>query len=156
MANDNARLTQAGYDRLQVELGKLKEQRVITIAEVKAARELGDLKENGDYHAAREAYGWLEGRIQALEAKLDGAQIVADGEIDERVDLGVPITVRNEQTGEKLHYTIVDGAEVAFYDNAISADSPIGEAMLGLKVNEVAEVETPRGFIPYTILQLGE
>ena len=156
MSLHNTKLTRDGYERLTEELTRLKAQRVVTIHEVKTARELGDLRENGDYHAAREAYGWLEGRIQALEAKLDGALIMADGEADDRVSLGVPVTVRNEESGEVFTYTIVDGAEISYVENGISAASPLGEALLDLRVGEVVEVETPRGYVPYTILASGE
>ena len=156
MANKNAQLTRDGYERLKAELAQLKERRVTTIDEVKTAREYGDLKENGEYHAAREAYGWLEGQIRALEAKLDGAEILPDGIEYTEVVLGVPITVRKEATGEVLHFTIVDAAEIEYVDNGISEESPLGAGLLGWPVGDQAEVETAAGLAYYTILKVGE
>ena len=155
MALRNAQLTRAGYERLQQELAEMKAKRVVTIDEVKTAREYGDLKENGEYHAAREAYGWLEARIKALEAKLDGAKVIEDADADE-VSLGVPIVVRNDDTGEVFHFTIVDAAEMDYVDNGISMESPLGECLLGYRVGEVADLETPKGYVPYTILAVGD
>jgi transcription elongation factor GreA len=152
----NAQLTRAGYERLKEELAAMKQKRVTTIDEVKTAREYGDLKENGEYHAAREAYGWLEARIRDLEAKLDGA-VVLEGEAGaDEVSLGVPVVVRNDESGEVFHYTIVDAAEMDYVDNGISMESPLGECLLGYRVGEVADVETPRGYVPYTILSVGD
>ncbi len=155
MSQRNAQLTRTGYDRLVAELAELKRQRVVVIEDVKTAREYGDLKENGEYHAAREAYGFLEGKIQALEAKLAGAEILDDSALDEVIP-GVVVTVRNENSGELLRYTFVDVAEIDYVENGISLEAPLAEALLYLRVGDDTEVETPRGTITYTVVAIGD
>jgi len=155
VSQGNAQLTRSGYERLKAELAEMKRQRVIIIEDVKTAREYGDLKENGEYHAARESYGFLEGKIQALEAKLAGAEIIEPTGYDEVVP-GVVVTVRNENTGELLRYTFVDVAEIEYVENGISLQAPLAEALMYLRVGDDTEVETPRGTISYTIVSIGD
>ena len=155
MAAIQAQFTREGYDRLQAELEDLKAQRVTVRQEIKEARELGDLKENAGYHAAREQQGMLEARISNLEERLEDAIIVDNPSFDE-VMLGVPVEVKNLDNGKTRFYTIVASEELEFTEGAASEESPIGQALLEKKVGEIAEVEGPNGIVKFEILQIGK
>jgi transcription elongation factor GreA len=151
MAGLQAQFTRDGYERLKKELEELKSQRVSIREEIKEARELGDLRENAGYHAAREAQGILEARISSLEQRLEDA-IVVDNLSFEEVVLGVPVTVKNLSTGATRVYTIVASEELDFTDNAASEESPIGQAILGKKQGDVVDVN---GAVQLEIVQIG-
>lgn len=155
MSSTQAQFTRAGHDRLQAELEDLKSQRVTIRQEIKEARELGDLKENAGYHAAREQQGMLEARISNLEERLEDAIIVDNPSFDE-VMLGVPVEVKNLENGKTRFYTIVASEELEFTEGAASEESPIGQALLEKKVGDVAEVEGPNGIVKFEILQIGK
>ena len=155
MAAIQAQFTREGYDRLQVELEDLKSQRVTIRQEIKEARELGDLKENAGYHAARETQGMLEARISNLEERLEDAIIVDNPSFDE-VMLGVPVEVKNLENGKTRFYTIVASEELEFTEGAASEESPIGQALLEKKIGDIAEVEGPNGIVRFEILQIGK
>ena len=155
MSAIQAQFTREGYNRLQVELEELKSQRVTIRQEIKEARELGDLKENAGYHAAREQQGMLEARISNLEERLEDAIIVDNLSFDE-VMLGVPVEVKNLDNGKTRFYTIVASEELEFTDGAASEESPIGQALLEKKVGDIAEVEGPNGIVKFEILQIGK
>ena len=155
MAAIQAQFTREGYTRLQAELEDLKTQRVTIRQEIKEARELGDLKENAGYHAAREQQGMLEARISNLEERLEDAIIVDNPTFDE-VMLGVPVEVKNLDNGKTRFYTIVASEELEFTEGAASEESPIGQALLEKKVGDIAEVEGPNGIVKFEILQIGK
>ena len=155
MAAIQAQFTREGYNRLQVELEDLKSQRVTIRQEIKEARELGDLKENAGYHAARETQGMLEARISNLEERLEDA-IIVDNPSFEEVMLGVPVEVKNLESGATRFYTIVASEELEFTEGAASEESPIGQALLEKKVGDIAEVEGPNGIVRFEILQIGK
>ena len=155
MSAIQAQFTREGYTRLQAELEDLKAQRVTIRQEIKEARELGDLKENAGYHAARETQGMLEARITNLEERLEDALIVDNPSFDE-VMLGVPVEVKNLDNGKTRFYTIVASEELEFTEGAASEESPIGQALLEKKVGDVAEVEGPNGIVKFEILQIGK
>lgn len=153
MAGLQAQFTREGYDRLKLELEQLKQERIALREEVKEARELGDLRENAGYHAARQALGILEGRIESLEKRLEDPIIVeGDASFDEVV-LGVPVTVKNLASGVERVYTIVGSEELEFTENAASEESPIGQAILGKKLGDVVNVN---GAVDLEILKIGE
>ncbi len=156
MAGDRPVLTQAGYERLQAELESLRQKRVEVIEEVRLTRSYGDLRENYGYHAARQAYGIIEGQIKALELKLSDAKVIEEDSALEEVSVGVPVTVRIEQTGRLVTYTICDGGELEMVEGGISSDSPLAEALLYLSVGDETEAETPRGAMKMTIVQIGD
>ncbi|MBW3635400.1 MAG: GreA/GreB family elongation factor, partial [Armatimonadetes bacterium] len=122
MSSLQAQFTREGYEKLKAQLEELKTQRVTIREEVKEARELGDLKENAGYHAAREAQGIIEARINSLEARLEDAVIVDNLSLDEVV-LGVPVKVKNLSTQTERFYTVVGSEEMEFTENAASEDS---------------------------------
>ncbi len=155
MAAQQAPLTKASYERLQAELKSLKARRDELRDEVELTRSYGDLRENAGYHAAREAYGIVEGQIQAAEQKLARAVVLPDDAVFDEVTIGVPVTVRDDTTDKVITYTLCDASEVREVENGVSAESPLGEALLFLRVGEVAEAVTPRGTMHLTVLSIG-
>ncbi len=152
-----ARFTREAYERLQAELDTLKQKRNEVRLDVKETREQGDLKENFAYHAAREQQGILEARINGLESRLGSANIIEPGEILDEVVLGVPVTVHMEGAPKERSYTIVSPEEMEDFslEGVASSESAIGQALLGRKVGETVEVESPRGAVRFAIKSVG-
>ncbi|MFL0805027.1 MAG: transcription elongation factor GreA [Agarilytica sp.] len=147
-------MTVAGEKALRDELEKLKKvDRPRIVADIAEAREHGDLKENAEYHAAREQQGFCEGRIQEIEAKLSTAQVidVVSMPAGERVIFGVTVDLINVETDEEITYQIVGEDEASIKDNKISVTSPIARALIGKEVGDVALVRAPGGDIEYEI-----
>jgi transcription elongation factor GreA len=152
-------MSQSAVDRLRQELDELtRVRRPEVVARIKAARELGDLRENAEYHAAREEQSFLEGRVQLLEERLRNAVIVVEpaadpAEASPRVRLGSEVTV--ELDGEELRYVLVGTAEANAAAGRISTASPVGAALLGARAGETVEVRTPRGAVRYRVVSVG-
>jgi len=139
--------------RLEAELDQLtRVQRPQVVARIKAARELGDLKENADYQAAREEQSFLEGRVRLVEDRLRYAVVLDEGP-SSHVVLGSLVTV--EQAGDELTYTIVGSTEADPASGRISTASPVGAALLGAKPGDEVEVRTPRGSVRYRVVSIG-
>ncbi len=157
MAATEPRFTRQGHERLQTELDTLKAQRAEIINDIKEAREQGDLKENHAYHHAKDMQGMAEARIAQLEARLSGATILEEGEIVDEVIQGVPVHVRALESGQERTYTIVTPEELDDDDleGGASTDSPVGQALLGKRQGEIAEVQGPNGVIKFEVLQIG-
>ncbi len=141
-----------GLERLQAELAELIAQRPEVVKRIATAREHGDLKENAEYHAAREEQGFLEGRINALEAKLKVAVVVEPTERGASVELGSHVRV--EVDGEEERLTIVGAAEANIREGRVSSASPVGAALMGRRVGDLVEIITPGGRIAYTVLAI--
>jgi transcription elongation factor GreA len=141
-----------GLERLRAELDGLVAERPGVIRRIATAREHGDLKENAEYHAAREEQGFLEGRIKALEAKLKVAQVVAPTERGAHVELGS--RVRLEEDGEESVLQVVGAAEANSREGRISRNSPVGAALMGRRVGDAVTIVTPGGEIRYRILEI--
>ncbi|MDH3651555.1 MAG: transcription elongation factor GreA [Saprospiraceae bacterium] len=146
-------LTQEGYDRLRAELDEMKtdgrEEVANAIAE---AREKGDLSENAEYDAAKDAQGLLELRINELEKALANARILDASQLDSsKVTVLSNVTIKNKRSGKKLTYKLVSESEADLKEKKISVKSPIGQGLLGKKVGEVAEISTPGGVIEFEI-----
>jgi transcription elongation factor GreA len=143
-------LSQSALDRLRAELDDLTQvKRREVVARIKTARELGDLRENADYTAAREEQSFLEGRVQALEDRLRRAVVVEESGAG-RVVLGS--AVRVETDGDELTYTIVGSTEADPAAGRLSSASPVGAALLGAVPGAEVEVRTPRGPVRYRVL----
>ncbi len=127
-------------------------QRPQIIARIRTAKEHGDLKENAEYHAAREEQSFLEGRVQALEARLRSAVIVKAPAAGSRVGLGSVVTV--EDDGDEVAYTIVGADESNPGAGRISSSSPVGRALVGHDVGDEIVVRTPAGDRTYRILAI--
>lgn len=139
-------MTQSTYDELNQEMIHLKKvERPVIIEAITVARENGDLKENADYHAAREKQGHIEDRIRYLEDRLARSEIISvDPSTAEHIIFGATVTVKNERGKEQV-YQLVSSDSVDPMAGKISSTSPIGKALIGKKRGEIAEVQTPRG-----------
>ena len=147
-------MTVEGEAALRVELEKLKkEDRPTVIQAIAEAREHGDLKENAEYHAAREQQGFIEGRIQDIESKLSLCQIVDISQIPEgdRVIFGSTVTIINTETDQELKYRIVGDDEADVKAGMISYQSPIARAHISKEIGDVVNVHTPGGEVEYEI-----
>ena len=138
-------LSRAAYDRLQAELTELSTKGRVEIArKIETARELGDLSENGDYHAAKEEQGKMEGRIRHLEALIKDAEIVEGGGTDV-VQAGSVVEIQYEGDDESERYLIGSIEERHDDLEVMSPGSPLGQALLGHRVGDVVDYETPAG-----------
>ncbi|MAR71951.1 MULTISPECIES: transcription elongation factor GreA [Halomonas] len=147
-------MTVAGEQRLREELEQLKsEARPTVIAAIAEAREHGDLKENAEYHAAREQQGFIEGRIQEIEGKLSNAQVIDVTKLPKtgKVIFGVTVELLNLDTDEEVTYRIVGEDEADIKQRRISVTSPIARALIGKEEGEVVLVRTPGGEVEYEI-----
>jgi transcription elongation factor GreA len=150
-------LTKAGAERLRDELAKLKrDDRPKVIAAIAEARAHGDLKENAEYHAAREQQGFIEGRIQLLESTISHAQIIDIEKLNpgERVVFGATVTLSDEESAEEITYQIVGDVEADIKHNRIAVSSPISRALIGQEVGEVVVVRAPVGDREYEIIEV--
>jgi transcription elongation factor GreA len=151
---EQVQLTPEGAARLRAELRTLtEERRPEVIARIRAAKELGDLKENSDYHAAREEQGFLEGRIQTIEAVLRGAEVVEAPSAGAGIGLGSTVTV--ETDGEEVTYQLVSSSEAHPGSGRISVASPVGRALLGHGAGDEVIVRTPQGEARYRVVSVG-
>jgi transcription elongation factor GreA len=147
-------MTVGGESALREELDRLKKQdRPKVIAAIAEAREHGDLKENAEYHAAREQQGFIEGRIQDIEAKLSNAQVIDISKIAaaDKVIFGSTVTILNVETDASVSYTIVGDDEADVKSNKISYQSPIARALIGKEIGDMVVVRTPGGEVEYEI-----
>lgn len=149
-------MTVGGAEKLREELHRLKQvERPRIIAAIAEARAHGDLKENAEYHAAREQQGFIEGRIQEIESKLSVAQVIdiAQMENSGRVIFGATIKLSNEKE-ELLSYQIVGEDEADIANNKISVTSPVARALIGKYEGDEVAVTTPEGVIKYEIVEV--
>jgi transcription elongation factor GreA len=150
-------MTLRGAERLREELDFLKsERRPKIIAAIAEAREHGDLKENAEYHAAREQQGFCEGRIREIEAKLSNAQVIDVTKMPAtgRVIFGATVTVMNLDTEEEQTYQIVGDDEADFKQNLISVNSPIARGLIGKEQDDVVVIRTPGGDVEFEVLKV--
>ncbi len=150
-------LTKAGADRLRGELATLKrDDRPKVIAAIAEARAHGDLKENAEYHAAREQQGFIEGRIQLLESTISHAQIIDVERLNpgEKVVFGATVTLSDEETAKETTYQIVGDVEADIKHGRIAVSSPISRALIGQEVGEVVVVRAPAGDREYEIISV--
>ncbi len=148
-------MTVMGADLLREELQRLKTvERPRIITAIAEARAHGDLKENAEYHAAREQQGFVEGRIMEIEAKLSTAQIIDVTQIENtgKVIFGTTVKLNNINTSEEVTYKIVGDDEADINVNKISVSSPIARALIGKYEGDVIQVKTPDGEIEYEIM----
>ena len=150
-------LTKNGVERLREELARLKKvDRPKIIAAIAEARAHGDLKENAEYHAAREQQSFIEGRIQHLEYSISHAQIIDVAKLNpgEKVVFGATVTLADEETGDETTYQIVGDVEADIKQNLIAVSSPISRALIGREVGDVVTVRAPAGDRDYEIVDV--
>lgn len=149
-------MTVQGADKLREELNRLKQsERPKVINAIAEARAHGDLKENAEYHAAREQQGFIEGRIQEIEAKLSAAHVIDVTQIENsgRVIFGSTIKLSNND-GASIEYQIVGEDEADINNSKISVTSPVARALIGKYEGDTVEVKTPDGVIVYEIVEV--
>ena len=150
-------ITARGAEKLQQELQQLKTvDRPRVIEAIAEARAHGDLKENAEYHAAREQQGFIEGRIKDIEGKLSNATIidVTTMQADGKVIFGSTVSLADEETGDELEYQIVGEDEADIKANKISYSSPIARALIGKTEGDITEVNTPGGIRSLEIVEV--
>ncbi|CDH05187.1 transcription elongation factor, cleaves 3' nucleotide of paused mRNA [Xenorhabdus bovienii str. oregonense] len=150
-------MTVRGADKLREELENLKNvRRPKIITAIADARAHGDLKENAEYHAAREQQGFCEGRIQEIEAKLSNAQVIDITKMinNGRVIFGATVTVLNVGSDEEQTYRIVGDDEANIKENLISVNSPIARGLIGKEVDDAVVISTPGGKVEYEVLNV--
>lgn len=150
-------LTKKGVERLRGELAQLKKvERPKVIAAIAEARAHGDLKENAEYHAAREQQSFIEGRIQHLEYSISHAQIIDVEKLNpgEKVVFGATVRLADEDSGDETVYQIVGDVEADIKHNLIAVSSPISRAIIGREVGEVVTVKAPAGDREYEIVDV--
>lgn len=145
-------LTQAGADELKSELDNLIKQRVVIADRIKQARELGDLSENAEYQTAREEQDRLEARIGELEHVLMNMQIIKKPKTNGHIRLGS--SVKLKASSKTKEFQIVGTMEADPIHGKVSDESPIGQALLGKKVGDKAEIKTPAETVSYTIVEI--
>ena len=152
-----AYMSQEGYDKLRAQIKNLEEvERPEVIRQIAEAREKGDLSENAEYDAAKEAQGKLETKIAELKAQLADAKILDPSKIKNKDEVQILSTVglRNVKTGAKLVYTIVSEGEANLRENKISIKTPIAQGLLGKKVGDVVPITVPRGIIELEVVNI--
>jgi transcription elongation factor GreA len=149
--------TQEGFDKLKEELRQLKTKGRADIArQIQEAREKGDLSENAEYDAAKDAQGLLEAKIAQMENTLAGARVIDETNVDiSKVMILSKVTVQNHATKKTVKYHLVSETEANMKEGKISIKSPIGKALLGKEVGDTVEVTVPAGQLTLEIKEIG-
>lgn len=149
-------MTIAGYKTLEEELHRLKaEERPRIIAAISEARAHGDLSENAEYHAAKEQQGLNEARVAELEDKIGRAEVIDTSKLSgDTIKFGATVSLEDEDTGDKVKYTIVGDLEGDLRNGKISISSPIARALIGKTKGETVEVTTPKGSRSFEVLKV--
>ena len=148
-------LTKEGYHKLKTELEDLVKERPNISAQIAEARDKGDLSENAEYDAAREAQGMLELRISKLQQTVDKARIIEEGQMDNtKVYLLARVKIQNLKNNQEMTYQIVSEREADLKAGKISVDSPIGKGLLGKSVGDIAQITAPGGLIQFKVISI--
>ena len=148
-------LTQEGYDKKMEELAALEAQRPAIKQAIAEARDKGDLSENAEYDAAKEAQGLLEMKIAKLKELVATARIIDDSKLNtEEVQLLNTVTIKNVANGMTMAYTIVTESEANLREHKIASNTPIAQALLGHKVGETVKVQAPAGVMNFEIVKI--
>lgn len=148
-------LTQEGYDKKMEELSALEAQRPAIKAAIAEARDKGDLSENAEYDAAKEAQGMLEMKIAKLKELIASARIIDSSKLNtEEVQLLNTVTIKNVATGMTMTYTIVTESEGNLRERKLAANTPIAKGLMGHRVGEVVKVNAPAGEINFEIIKI--
>jgi transcription elongation factor GreA len=156
VADDDLLMTRADYERVEREIEQLQTSARSEMAErIKAARELGDLKENAEYHDAKDAQAILETRILRLRDQLARAQVVeADGGGD-AVAFGCTVEVADRDSGRRTTYTLVSAVDADAAAGRLSVESPVAQALVGAHAGDVVEIPTPKGTRTLEVVSIG-
>lgn len=149
-------LTKDGYEKLKAELDELKSTgRAEAASAIAEAREKGDLSENAEYDAAKDAQGMLELKINELEKVLANARVLDESQVDtSKVTVLSKVTIKNTKNKQEVTYQLVSESEADLKSKKISVGSPFGKGLLGKKEGEIATIETPRGNLEFEIVSI--
>jgi transcription elongation factor GreA len=148
-------MTQAGFDKLKKDLAEALAQRPVISAAIAEAREKGDLSENAEYDAARDAQGLLEVKIARLKEKVTNARVIDESKLSaDSVQLLSKVTVENLNAKMKMQFQIVGESEADFSKGLLSSSTPIGKALIGHSKGEVVEAKVPSGIMKFKILDI--
>src|SRR5947209_17392633 len=149
-------ISREGYEKLKADLDRMQNAEMIEITKrIAAARELGDLSENAEYHAAREDQGMLKARIDALKDKLSRAYFIEKGTLaSDTVVFGSRVKVKDVDLDEEETFILVGPGEEDYNQNKILTSSPIGQGLLGKKIGEIAEIEVPMGKLRFKVEEI--
>ena len=149
-------LTQDAFDRLQAEMDdRTGPLRAKITSRIEAAREEGDLKENAEYDAAKEAQGMLEMKISKLEEVLSNARLIDESQLDvSKILVLSKVKIKNQTNGMIMNYTLVADGEANLASGKISVNSPIGKGLLGKSLGDIAEIQVPNGVLKFEILEI--
>lgn len=149
-------MTKEGYDKLKKELEELKSNgRAEAAKAIAEAREKGDLSENAEYDAAKDAQGMLEAKISEMDKIMANARILDESQLDtSKVTILSTVKLLNKKVNKEITYTLVSKAEADLKSKKISVDSPIGQGLLGKKVGESVQISTPGGQIEFEVLKI--
>jgi transcription elongation factor GreA len=146
VADDDLLMTRTDYEKLEQEIEALESGARSEMAErIKAARELGDLKENAEYHDAKDAQAILETKILRLRDQLARAQVVEAGSGGDAVAFGSEVTVADRDSGKRTTYTLVSAVDADAAAGRLSVESPVAQALVGARAGDVVEIPTPKG-----------
>ena len=154
--NEELLVTQEGYDKIVAEHDELVSVKRAEVAErIKEAISYGDISENAEYDSAKNEQAELEERIHELEEMLRKAKIVSEEEMKgDKVNIGLKVTVKDTDTGEKEVFSIVGATESDPFSGKISTESPVGKALIGKKKGETVAIEIPDGVVNYKIMKI--
>lgn len=154
--SDVTYLTQNGLNKLKKEL-----ERLMTVERPKISKQIGeaiekgDISENAEYDAAKDAQGLLEAKIAQLQSKVASARILDESKIDtSKVQILNKVTIRNQKNDATMQYTLVPESEANLKEGKISVETPIAKGLIGKKVGEVVEIKVPSGIIPFEIVEI--
>ncbi len=149
-------LTRAGYEKLRTELERMKTKERTKISRaIGEARALGDISENAEYDAAKDAQAHNEARISELEGKLSKVRIIENENIpSDKVYIGAIVTIKDLENDEKIEYTMVSPEEANYEENKISIFSPVGKGLMGHKEGETIDIKVPAGTLRYKVLKI--
>jgi len=153
---DKFQITVEGYKKLKAQLERLKnEDRPNVIKQIATARELGDLRENSEYHSAKDRQGFIEAQIADYEDKFIRAEVVDISKItSDKIKFGATVTLENLDNQNKIKYKIVSEFESNIDEGLISINSPVARALIGKEVGDDVEINTPGGEVNYEILKI--
>jgi transcription elongation factor GreA len=156
MSDDRIPMTREGYEKLKTDLDRMQHKEMIEVAQrIAAARDLGDLSENAEYHAAREDQGMLQARIDALKDKLSRALFIEKGVLPpDRVVFGARVTVKDVDLGDEEDFILVGPGDEDYANNKILTTSPIGQGLLGKKIGETTEIKVPMGTLTFKVMKI--
>jgi len=156
MSNERIPMTREGYDRLKADLDRMANVEMVEIAKrIATAREMGDLSENAEYHAAREDHGHLQARIDQLKDKLSRAYFIEKNNLPrDLVVFGARVKVKDLDLDEEESFEIVGPGDEDYNENKILTSSPIGQGLLGKKIGEVAEIQVPMGTLRFEVIEI--